>query len=91
MNKKDKSGPQVMSLNSDAGAAMADLDHYSKLVEENEKFSDNLSTALTHLIHNISDVRSMAINVKSLFPEDSSDIILENISELHEKYDNSAS
>jgi UDP-N-acetylglucosamine--N-acetylmuramyl-(pentapeptide) pyrophosphoryl-undecaprenol N-acetylglucosamine transferase len=63
----------------------------SIVVEENEKFSDNLSITLTHLIHNISDVRSMAINVKSLFPEDSSDIILENISELHEKYDNSAS
>jgi hypothetical protein len=36
-------------------------------------------------------VRSMAINAKSLFPEDSSDIILDNISELHEKYDNSTS
>jgi hypothetical protein len=46
---------------------------------------------LKHLIHNISEVQTMAINVKSLFPEDSSDIILENISELHEKYDNSAS
>jgi hypothetical protein len=33
----------------------------------------------------------MAINAKSLFPEDSSDIILDNISELHEKYDNSTS
>jgi UDP-N-acetylglucosamine--N-acetylmuramyl-(pentapeptide) pyrophosphoryl-undecaprenol N-acetylglucosamine transferase len=63
----------------------------SVVIEENEKFNDNLSTTLKHLIHNISDVKTMAINVKSLFPEDSSDIILENISELHEKYDNSAS
>ena len=63
----------------------------SVVIEENEKFNDKLSTTLKHLIHNISDVRTMAINVKSLFPEDSSDIILENIPELHEKYDNSAS
>ena len=61
------------------------------VIEENEKFNDKLSTALAHLINNISDVRTMAMNVKSLFPENSSDIILENISELHEKYDNSAS
>ena len=63
----------------------------SVVIEENEKFNDKLSTTLKHLIHNITDVQTMAINVKSLFPEDSSDIILENISELHEKYDNSAS
>ena len=63
----------------------------SVVIEENEKFNDKLSNTLKHLIHNISDVQTMAINVKSLFPEDSSDIILENISELHEKYDNSAS
>ena len=63
----------------------------SVVIEENEKFNDKLSSTLKHLIHNISDMQTMAINVKSLFPEDSSDIILENISELHEKYDNSAS
>ena len=63
----------------------------SVVIQENEKFNDKLSSTLKHFIHNISDMQTMAINVKSLFPEDSSDIILENISELHEKYDNSAS
>ena len=61
------------------------------MIEENDKFNDKLSSTLKHLIHNLPDMQTMAINVKSLFPEDSSDIILENISELHEKYDNSAS
>jgi UDP-N-acetylglucosamine--N-acetylmuramyl-(pentapeptide) pyrophosphoryl-undecaprenol N-acetylglucosamine transferase len=63
----------------------------SIVIEENEKFNDKLSTTLSHLVCNVSEVQSMAINAKSLFPEDSSDIILDNISELHEKYDNSTS
>ena len=63
----------------------------SVIIEENDKFNDKLSNTLSHLISNVPVVRSMAINAKSLFPEDSSDIILDNISELHEKYDNSTS
>ena len=63
----------------------------SIVIEENEKFNDKLSTTLSHLVCNVPEVQSMAINAKSLFPEDSSDIILDNISELHEKYDNSTS
>ena len=63
----------------------------SVIIEENDKFDDKLSNTLSHLISNVPVVRSMAINAKSLFPEDSSDIILDNISELHEKYDNSTS
>ena len=63
----------------------------SVIIEENDKFNDKLSNTLSHLVCNVPVVRSMAINAKSLFPEDSSDIILDNISELHEKYDNSTS
>ena len=63
----------------------------SVVIEENEKFHYKLSATLSHLADNVLDVQSMAINAKSLFPEDSSDIILDNISELHEKYDNSTS
>ena len=69
------------------------LENYnaSIVIEENEKFNDKLSTTLSDLVCNVPEVQSMAINAKSLFPEDSSDIILDNISELHEKYDNSTS
>ena len=63
----------------------------SIVIEENKKFNDKLSTTLSHLVCNVPKVQSMANNAKSLFPEDSSDIILDNISELHEKYDNSTS
>ena len=69
------------------------LENYnaSIVIEENDKFNDKLTSTLSHLADNVLDVQSMAINAKSLFPEDSSDIILDNISELHEKYDNSTS
>jgi len=63
----------------------------SVVIEENEEFNDKLSSTLSRLIYNVPDVKTMAINAKSLFPEDSSDIILDNILELHEKYDNSTS
>ena len=63
----------------------------SVIIEENIKFVNKLSDTLSHLFDNVSVVQSMAINVKSLFPENSTDIILDNIPELHEKYDNSTS
>ncbi len=63
----------------------------SVVIEENGEFNNKLSTTISYLIENISVVHNMAINVKSLFPEDSSDIILDNITELHEKYNNTTS
>jgi len=61
------------------------------IIEENKDFSDNLYQSLNDLINNKIEMYNMAINVKSLFPLNSSDIILKNIEELNEKYDNSAS
>ena len=61
------------------------------IIEENDKFSDNLLDKLSDISCNHNMLRSMAINVKSLFPNNSSDIILENISELNEKYNNTTS
>ena len=61
------------------------------IIEQNKDFSDNLYQSLRDLINNKKDMYSMAINVKSLLPLNSSDIILRNIEELNEKHDNSAS
>ena len=63
----------------------------SIIIQENDKFNDKFSATLSYLVCNVPEIETMAINAKSLFPEDSSDIILDNISELHEKYDNSTS
>jgi len=60
------------------------------IIEENEKFSENLHKSVNNLIHNKKEMYNMAVNVKSLFPFNSSDIILGNIEELNEKYNNSA-
>jgi len=60
------------------------------VIEENKDFSENLYQTLSELIHNQQDMYNMALNVKSLFPSNSSDIILKNIKELNEKYNNSA-
>ena len=63
----------------------------SIIIQENDKFNDKFSATLSYLVCNVLEIETMAINAKSLFPDDSSDIILDNISELHEKYDNSTS
>jgi len=61
------------------------------IIEENKYFSQNLNKALMNLIYNQKEMYNMAERVKSLFPLNSSDIILENIKELDEKYNNSTS
>ena len=63
----------------------------AQIIEENKNFSDNLHKSLSGLIYNKVEMYNMAVNVKSLFPPNSSGIILENIKELNEKYNNSAS
>ena len=61
------------------------------IIEENERFSENLYKVINNLVHNKQEMYNMAVNVKSLFPSNASDIILANIKELNEKYNNSAS
>jgi UDP-N-acetylglucosamine--N-acetylmuramyl-(pentapeptide) pyrophosphoryl-undecaprenol N-acetylglucosamine transferase len=61
------------------------------IIEENKQFRENLHKTIKYLLKNKSDLLEMANNVKSLFPLDSSDIILKNISELHEKLHNTTS
>ena len=61
------------------------------IIEENNDFSENIHQALEGLIHNKQEMYNMAKNVKCLFPSNSSDIILENIKELDEKYNNATS
>ena len=61
------------------------------IIEENKSFSIKLNQVLDNLLHNKQELYNMAENVKSLFPLNSSDIILDNIKELDEEHNNSAS
>ena len=65
--------------------------HAALIVEENNEFRENLQQTIKKLLLNKNELHIMANNVKSLFPFDASDIILENISELHEKLHNTSS
>ena len=65
--------------------------HAALIVEENNKFKENLHQTIKKLLLNKNELHIMANNVKSLFPFDSSDIILKNIPELHEKLHNTSS
>ena len=65
---------------------------FSYLLELNEnEFRENLERCIKRLLLNKNELHIMANNVKSLFPFDSSDIILKNIPELHEKLHNTSS
>ena len=61
------------------------------IIEENKSFSIKFNQVLDNLLHNKQELYNMAENVKSLFPPNSSDIILGNIKELDEEHNNSAS
>tara|TARA_Y100000768_G_scaffold387867_1_gene380730 strand:- start:8385 stop:9473 length:1089 start_codon:yes stop_codon:yes gene_type:complete len=61
------------------------------IIQENNEFSNNLHQLLENLVHNKKEMYNMAENAKSLFPQNSSDIILRNIKELNENHNNSAS
>ena len=61
------------------------------IVEENNSFSSELSKSLSELYHNQELLLKLSKNGKNLFPEDSSAIILNNIPELNEKFDNTTS
>ena len=65
--------------------------HAALIVEENNEFRENLERSIKRLLLNKNELHIMANNVKSLFPFDSSDIILKNIPELHEKLHNTSS
>jgi UDP-N-acetylglucosamine--N-acetylmuramyl-(pentapeptide) pyrophosphoryl-undecaprenol N-acetylglucosamine transferase len=65
--------------------------HAAVIIQEDNKFKENLNITIKHLLLNKNELYKMANNVKSLFPNDSSDIILQNIPELHEKLHNTAS
>ena len=61
------------------------------IVEENDDFSTQLNASLREMHNNQEILLRMSNNSKNLFPNDSSAIILENIPELNEKFDNTAS
>ena len=61
------------------------------IIEENKNFTEKFNLVIDNLVHNKQELYNMADNVKSLFPINSSDIILDNIKELDEKHNNSAS
>jgi UDP-N-acetylglucosamine--N-acetylmuramyl-(pentapeptide) pyrophosphoryl-undecaprenol N-acetylglucosamine transferase len=65
--------------------------HAALIVEENNKFRENFEQSIKRLLLNKNELHIMANNVKSLFPFDSTDIILKNIPELHEKLHNTSS
>jgi UDP-N-acetylglucosamine--N-acetylmuramyl-(pentapeptide) pyrophosphoryl-undecaprenol N-acetylglucosamine transferase len=65
--------------------------HAALMTEENNEFRENLERSIKRLLLNKNELHIMANNVKSLFPFDSSDIILKNIPELHEKLHNTSS
>ena len=65
--------------------------HAALIVEENNEFRKNLKQTIMRLLLNKNELHIMANNVKSLFPFDASDIILKNITELHEKLHNTSS
>ncbi len=59
------------------------------IIEQNEIFNDSMISIINHLVQDKAEMCDMALNIKSLFPHDSDDIILENIIELNEKHNNS--
>ena len=61
------------------------------IVEENDSFSKALSKCLIKLYSDQEILLKLSKNGKNLFPEDSSAIILNNIPELNETYNNTAS
>ncbi len=61
------------------------------LINEDKFFSKNLKSSLNHLFSNQKSLLKLAINAKNLFPNDSGDIIIKNISELDEKLNNATS
>ena len=61
------------------------------IVEENDSFSNELNKSLSKLYSDQELLLKLAKNGKNLFPEDSSAIILNNIPELNETYNNTAS
>ena len=61
------------------------------IVEENDSFSKVLSKCLIKLYSDQEILLKLSKNGKNLFPEDSSAIILNNIPELNETYNNTAS
>ena len=61
------------------------------IVEENNSFSSELSKSLSELYNDQEILLKLSKNGKNLFPEDSSAIILNNIPELNEKLNNTAS
>ena len=61
------------------------------IVEENDSFSTVLNKCLINLYCDQEILLKLSKNGKNLFPEDSSAIILNNIPELNETYNNTAS
>ena len=61
------------------------------IVEENDSFSRMLNKYLSKLYSDQEILLKLSKNGKNLFPEDSSGIILNNIPELNETYNNTAS
>ena len=61
------------------------------IVEENDSFSKVLNKCLSKLYNNQEILLKLSKNGKNLFPEDSSAIILNNIPELNETYNNTTS
>ena len=60
-------------------------------LKENNSFSSELSKSLSELYNDQELLLKLSKNGKNLFPEDSSAIILRNIPELNETYNNTAS
>ena len=61
------------------------------IVEENDSFSRMLNKYLSKLYSNQELLLKLSKNGKNLFPEDSSAIILDNIPELNETFNNTTS
>ena len=61
------------------------------IVEENDSFSTELNNSLSKLYSNQELLLKLSKNGKNLFPEDSSAIILDNIPELNETFNNTTS
>ena len=66
-------------------------DHNSTIIiQENVSFCEQLVNNLNYLFIKQIKMYQMAINIKSLFPANSTDIILQEILTNNEKYDNAA-
>ena len=61
------------------------------IIEENDYFERELYETLEALHHNQERLSKLSINCKNLFPDNSSAIILNNITELDEKFNNTTS